>query len=136
MPRAANSARPPSSIAAAVLSTCAMALASSTSQRVPGGSSSAMARSRALTWSALKNSRLPWIRQMREPGHRARLRRAVQLVEAVAAGDAAEHRVAREHHLVQQVDEGRADRDDHAVQDAEADRPRHARSARRRTPSG
>ena len=48
-----------SSIAAAVLSTCTMALASSTSQRVPAGSSAAIVRSRARTMSVLKNSRSP-----------------------------------------------------------------------------
>ena len=68
MPRPAKSAATSSSIAAAVLSTWTMALASSTSQRVSGGRSSAMARSRARTWSALKKSRLPWIRQSASPG--------------------------------------------------------------------
>ena len=53
---------------------------------------------------------------------RAGVGAAVQLVEAVAAGNAAEQRVARVHHLVKQVGEGRADRDEHAVQHPEADR--------------
>ena len=103
-------------------STWVMALASRTSQRVPGGIASAMACSRAWTWSALKNSRSPWISAMVEAGHRPGVGAAVQLVEAVAAGNAAEQRVARVHHLVQQVGEGRADRDEDAVQHPEADR--------------
>ena len=43
------------------------------------------------TWSALKKSRSPSIERDGEPGHRPGLGAAVQLVEAVAAGDAAEH---------------------------------------------
>ena len=67
-PRAARSARTSSSIAAAVESTWVMALASRTSQRVSGGIASAMACSRACTWSALKKSRSPWMSTMVRPG--------------------------------------------------------------------
>ena len=62
-------------------------------------------------WSALKKSRSPSISAMVRPGTGRGVGAAVELVEAVAAGDAAEQRVARVHHLVQQVGEGRADGD-------------------------
>ena len=44
----------------------------------------------------------------------------MQLVEAVPAGNAAKQRVARIHHLVQQVGEGRGNGDNNAIQHAEA----------------
>ena len=84
-------ARTSSSIAAAVLSTCAMALASSTSQRVSGGSSSTMAPQSRLDVIDAEEEQAALDQADGEPRHRPRLGRSVQLVEAVAAGDAAEH---------------------------------------------
>ena len=93
-------------------------------------------RSRACTWSALKKSRLALDQADREPGHRPGVRAAVQLVEAVPAGDAAEHRVARIHHLAQA---GRRRSRRWRSSRRSAPRGRSAptsRSSRRRTPSG
>ena len=46
----------------------------------------------------------------------------MQLVETIASRNPAEHGIARKHGLAQQIDERRGDRDEDAVEDAEADR--------------
>ena len=95
-----------------------MALASRTNQRVSAGIASAMAQEPGLDVVGVEEQQVALDQRDGEAGDRAGVGAAVQLVEAVAAGDAAEQRVARVHHLVQQVGEGRADRDEHAVEHA------------------
>jgi esterase/lipase superfamily enzyme len=56
-----------------------------------------------------------------EAGYGPCVRPVVKLVETVSAGHATEHRIVGIHHLVQEVGEGCADRDENAVQYPKAD---------------
>jgi hypothetical protein len=58
----------------------------------------------------------------RQAAHGAGVGAAVELVEAVPAGDAAEERVSRIHHLAQEVGERRAYGDEDPIEHAERDR--------------